>query len=73
MLPSFHKCMQAKVKGKLQWRKGKVWLAESRDTANNAIDILLARFSAKYHICSDEEAREKSRRLLKFYHFLLDH
>ncbi|MGP1923693.1 MAG: hypothetical protein ACTS73_01715 [Arsenophonus sp. NEOnobi-MAG3] len=44
--------------------KEKVWLAESRDAANNAIDVLLARFSAKYPF-SDEEARERLRRIAR--------
>ncbi|MGP1924361.1 MAG: hypothetical protein ACTS73_05560 [Arsenophonus sp. NEOnobi-MAG3] len=44
VLASLHKARQQKVKAELL----EVCLAESRDTANNALDILLRIFSIKY-------------------------
>ncbi|MGG2143910.1 IS256 family transposase [Symbiopectobacterium sp. RP] len=68
VLASLPKAMQPKVKAELR----EVWLAESRDAANEAFDVLLARFSAKYPAAMKklEKAREE---LLAFYDFPSEH
>ncbi|MGG2141831.1 IS256 family transposase [Symbiopectobacterium sp. RP] len=68
VLASLLKAMQPKVKAELR----EVWLAKSRDAANEAFDVLLARFSAKYPAAMKklEKAREE---LLAFYDFPLEH
>ncbi|MGP1925013.1 MAG: hypothetical protein ACTS73_09365 [Arsenophonus sp. NEOnobi-MAG3] len=59
MLALISKGIQSKVKAELRER---VWLAEKYDATNNAIDVLLAKFLAKYLSCSDEDAAGRSRR-----------
>ncbi|MGP1924567.1 MAG: transposase [Arsenophonus sp. NEOnobi-MAG3] len=49
-----------------------VWLAETRDAANKAIDILLARFSEKYPAAMKKLEKDRKEPLV-FYNFLSEH
>ncbi len=57
MLPSTYQKYASKVNNELQELK----LRESRDTANESLDILLIIFLVKYHE-EIKEAREKTKR-----------
>ncbi|RLR17693.1 IS256 family transposase, partial [Sodalis-like symbiont of Bactericera trigonica] len=60
--------MHPKVKAEL----GAVWLAESRDAANEAFDVLLARFSVKYPAAMKKLEKDREE-LLAFDYFPSEH
>lgn len=68
VLASLPKTMQPKVKAELR----EIWLAESRDAANDAFDVLLARFSAKYPAAMKKLEKDREE-LLAFYDFPSEH
>ncbi|MGP1924932.1 MAG: hypothetical protein ACTS73_08890 [Arsenophonus sp. NEOnobi-MAG3] len=45
---------------------GKFYVTESRDTANKAIDVLLAMFPSEVS-CSDKETEERSRKTARVF------
>lgn len=68
VLTSLPKSVQPKVKSELR----EVWLAENRQSANKALDMLLAKYSAKYPAAIKKLTKDREE-LLAFYDFPAAH
>lgn len=64
VLASLAKSVQPKVKSELR----EIWLAEDRDSANKALDALLAKYGAKYPAAMKKLTKDREE-LLAFYDF----
>lgn len=68
VLSSLPKSVQPKVKSELR----EVWQAESRQMANKALDVLLAKYSPKYPAAMNKLEKDREE-LLAFYDFPAEH